>query len=200
MSEHETIQVIITSTEYFLLGLTIVLGGFVTILIQATTKWWNNRQTRFDIVDGLYLELDNTRETISNEDLTTIEEQALLESVEGRTVKTNKTTIPIFTHSFFDSIVNSGQFVLLEKQLREDIATIYNMIGSSNFNAQLITKLTFIIKTDKTTLAEWKKTFDLQKLTFQDIHDDVMPLIKEVLIKLDKIHLHKKKKPKEENP
>jgi hypothetical protein len=193
MSEHETVQVVISFNEYFLLGLTIFLGSLSAFLVQKLSKSLENKNTRYDIVDGLLLELKAAQKSIREEDLTTVDEKTILESVEGRKVKTNTTAIVIFTHSFFDSVVNSGQFILLDKKLREDISIIYNQLNSSNFNASLLTKMTFLIKKDDTDRTEWRKTFDLQKLTFQDIHNIVIAEINKAIKDLEKIKRKEKK-------
>ena len=192
MSEHDLIPIAITFSEYFFLGLTIFLGAIGSLIVQKIIKWNDEKEKRLDIVNGLLLELEANQEMIQEEDLTTIEQETLLPTTGDKKVKTTKTTIIICETSFFDSIVHSGLYLLLPKRLRKDLSEIYSKLNSSNYHADLLTKATFYIKKDQNDILAWRKNFDLQTATFQDIHDSVIEQINKAIKKLEK--LQKKKK------
>jgi hypothetical protein len=187
MSEHETVQVIITSTEYFLLGLTIVLGGLSTILIQFGSKRWSNRNTRFDIVEGLLLELNATAKSIRVDNFETFNEETILQSAKKDRVKTTRTEIDYLTHSFFDTIVNSGQILLLDSELRNELTEVYELINASNFHTNQLVKMSFLVKYTPEMFANYKVNFELQKNTLQDHRGTVLKAVKDVIVNLKKI-------------
>jgi len=187
MSEHETVQVVISFQEYFLLGLTIVLGGISTIIIQSITKWWSNRNTRFDIVDGLLLELEATATSIRSDNFETFNEETILQSSKKDRVKTTRTEIDYLTHSFFDTIVNSGKFLLLDSKLRNELTEVYELINASNFHTNQLVKMSFLVKYTPEMFSNYKVNFELQKNTLQDHRGTILKAVKDVIVNLKKI-------------
>ena len=84
----------------------------------------------------------------------------------------------------FDSAVKSGNFILLDKELRNDISELYVLMDVANYHANLQTKMTFDIITDKKELAKYRRIVDIQTAGFIDKHNDIITKIELLLKKL----------------
>ena len=82
----------------------------------------------------------------------------------------------------FESAVKSGNYILLNKDLRKEISDVYVLMELANKQSDNITDLTFVIKTTQLEVENYNRIVKIQKEDFATKHRELIPKI-EALIK-----------------
>ena len=150
--------------DYNLLGITIAGGIFVgivsSLIVQFIIKAIEKKGIVSNMKESIKQEIEENIGSIQDEDLTL-----------KKKGKWDTTNIKVFTTASYESAVNSGNFTLLDKELRKKISELYTFIHLANRHSDLLIKSQFTIPQDKTKFMELIKN---QLKLFEDSHSEVV--------------------------
>jgi hypothetical protein len=113
----------------------IVIGAFVSLLIQKRMKKEELNDTIKDMKNAFFLEIVQNLNTIDDYKGTFTES----EGVQLLNIKAS------LLNSTFESAVKSGKFLLLSRTDRNELNVLYDMIEKSNFVGKQIMKFGFMV-------------------------------------------------------
>ena len=166
--------------HYFWEAITILIPIVIGVPISAYISLRIQRKMKKEDTDGI---ISNMKEAIKQE----IEEhidaigKEDMTPTEGGGVKS--TNVKYLEISSFESSVKSGNFILLNSELRKIISELYTLIHLTNFQVDQLIKSQFTLTTDETK-EKFESILALQSKGMTDKHDKVVKLSKELIKKL----------------
>ena len=124
---------------------------------------------------------DNVKSSVKQEiqeNLSGLEKEDLTSTIEG---VWTKTSMKYLTIASYNSSVQSGNFILLEGELRKEISELYTYIHIANFQVDQLIKSAFTITDNK---EKFKKIFDQQIEGLEEQHKIIIEKSKKVLKKI----------------
>lgn len=124
---------------------------------------------------------DNVKRSVKQEiqeNISELEEEDLTPKIEG---EWTKTVSKYLTIASYNSSVQSGNFILLEGELRKDVSELYTYIHLANYLTDQLIKNAFTI-TDKKQ--DFKKIIAQQTKVLKEYHDTIIQKSKEILKKI----------------
>ena len=168
---------ILTAADLILLGLSIagsVFAGVLTpILIRRKMNQADTNEIIANVKQAIKDELTHNQKHLKKEDTTSTKEG----------IETKTTIWHIETYAF-ESAVKSGNFILLNSELRKLISEVYALAHIVNRQGDLISKLTFTIKTTDLEVANYNRIFEIQKNAFVEKHSEIVKKIDALIPKL----------------
>jgi len=188
---------VLTISDFILLGLSIAGSIFAGIISSFfVQRHFKNKDTE-DVIQNvknvIKEELKDNLNSFRNDDLTTILVNKRTEKTGEVNTKNSKfkavgnatlTNISLRETSSFESAVKSGNYMLLNKKLRQDISQVYTLMYSSNKQSDLLTELTFVIRTTEVEQVNFMKIYESQKENLNNKHKKLIPLIESLIQKL----------------
>lgn len=188
---------VLTVSDFVLLFLGIIGSIFAGIMsslyVQRKVKKGDTDEIINNVKDVIKEELEVNLASLGIEDLTTTvvdttEPASTSNEGDSKFLTVGDTTNTIFTVmvvSSFESAVKSGNYILLDKELRKDISEVYALMNIANSHTYLLTQLTFVIKTTSLDQVNFEKVFQKQKDNLAEKHSDLIlriePLIQKII-------------------
>lgn len=168
---------VLTDSDFILLGLSIagsIFAGIISsFLVQRKIRKTDTDEIVTNVKNVIKEELQVDLEHLQKEDLTTIKINSGTQTITS-----------IMEVSSFESAVKSGNYILLNKDLRKDISEVYALMELANQHSYLLTKLTFVIKTTDLEVANYDRIFKWQKENLKEKHLELLPKIESLIKKL----------------
>ena len=134
--------------DYTLLSLTIIgsiFAGIVSsLIVQVIIKKVEKNGIISNMKKAIKQEIQENMDEIKDYKITTKTEEAK--------IKTSK--LKYLTIASFDSSVNSGDFILLSAELRQEISELYTYIHVANFESDQLIKSQYIMARNITKFEE----------------------------------------------
>ena len=122
----------------------IILGGLITILIYAYHQKQDKDTRISDMKKAIKQEIKENKDAIKNYKITLkIENSKVIAS-----------ELKYLTIASYDSSVNSGDFILLSDELRQEISELYTYIHITNFESDQLIKSQYIMARNTTKFKE----------------------------------------------
>lgn len=176
MTEHEIIRVGLAFDDYFLLGLSIagsIFAGIISsFLVSRKIKNDDTKNIIKNMKNAIKQEIQENIDGLKDEDMTT--------SMDNDGFY--KSEIKYLSMASFDSSVKSGNFILLDRELRELISDLYLFIHLGNFHADQLIHSQFIISYDD---EKFEKIILTQLKALKEIHEKITTKSNSLLKKLD---------------
>jgi len=154
-----------------IIGLIIAAGGIIASIVWDANNRKNAKNEARDTVKSA------VKQEIQ-ENLSGLEEEDLTSTTKGDWTKTE---MKYLTIASYNSSVQSGNFILLDGELRKDISELYTYIHLANYQVDQLIKSTFTITENK---EKFIKILDNQIKGLEGQHDKIIKKSKEVLKKI----------------
>ncbi len=152
----------------------IIAGMTGSFLIQKLLNSINTNEIRNNVKNVIKEELEINLTDLQNEDLET------LTASDGSTEVTH-----VFLEKWaFESAVKSGNYILLNKDLRKDVSSVYASIGLANRQSDLLTKMHFTINTTELELENFRLVRTAQINNLVGKHRELIPKMESLITQL----------------
>lgn len=155
----------------------IIAGMTGSFLIQKVINHFSTNGIRDNVKKVIKDELEVNLDNLNSEDIS--ERRG---DVDG--IGTTDSTHVILETWSFESAVKSGNYILLNKELRKEISDVYALMEIANRQSDQITKLTFVIKTTELEVENYKNIIKVQKDNFGEKHKKLIPKIESLIKQL----------------
>ena len=175
MVEHTIIEVGLEVSQYFALFSSITGSIFAGVTSSFIFQWiWKKQEkanTIKDIKKSLKTEIDTNLKGLKEEDLTSnIHEDG-----------THDTTLFYLETSVYDSTIQSGNFVLLNNELKSDISEIYTLGYLANRQSDYIGKFMFEIYDTHIQKENWNAIEKYQYENLEEKHQNIIKKFEDIL-------------------
>jgi len=154
-----------------IIGLIIAAGGIIASIVWDAKNRKNTKNEARDTVKSA------VKQEIQ-ENLSGLEKEDLTSTTEGDWTKTE---MKYLTIASYNSSVQSGNFILLEGELRKDISELYTYIHLANNLVDQLIESTFTITENK---EKFEKIIENQIKGLKEHHDKIITKSKEILKKI----------------
>lgn len=162
-------------TEHYLweslaILLPIVAGGIITILIHTLNQRRDKNARISNMKEAIKQEIKENMDSIKDFKVITKTER-----------ETQESELKYLTIASFDSSVNSGDFILLSTELRQEISQLYTYIHVANFQSDQLIKSQYILADDKARFEQLiQRQFGILAKSYQDIVKQSKNLLKKL--------------------
>jgi len=186
---------VLTHTDFILLGLSIggsIFAGIVSsFYVQRNVKKMDTIEIVTNVKNVIKEELEVNLKNLKAENLATTEipsgkkfENFIKDPKFSKVGVSTTTTLNVMQVSSFESAVKSGNYILLNKELRNDISEVYVSMNLANKMVDLISELTFVIRTTELEQVNFEVIFETQKNSIAEKHRAMIKKITPLMEKL----------------